>query len=285
MDRGAGRRIIVNADDLGLSTSVNTAIFNVFKAGNLNSATLMVAMPGTADAVSRLKDHSGLAVGLHFCITEGSPLIGPCTLCGEDGQFMDRSRLIRALYKGQVRTEDVAFEFRRQLERIIAFGITPTHVDSHQHVHMAPAVFKSMRPILEEYDLPLRVVDPPTIGVKNAMRWPQKALKQFLNKWFARSIRRNFSGPVNDALVSIHDLPFAGPYDARTYRELLASTPVGSTVEVMVHPYLLGDDVLSMYGDGIDRKMPFLKRCEAEYQALSGEPVFNAHEMIDYRHV
>ena len=60
------RRLIINADDLGLSPSVNTAIFDVFRAGNLTSATLMVDMPGAQDAVERLKDHPGLAVGLHF---------------------------------------------------------------------------------------------------------------------------------------------------------------------------------------------------------------------------
>ncbi|HEY0977725.1 MAG TPA: ChbG/HpnK family deacetylase [Flavobacteriales bacterium] len=276
------RRIIINADDLGLSPSVNTAIFDVFRAGNLTSATLMVNMPGTTDAVARLKDHPGLAIGLHFCITEGRALTGPSSLTDATGLFRTRSELARMALRGKVHAADVQREFSAQLDRLRSFGISPTHTDSHQHVHMMPAVLNGMLPALKGTDLALRLVDPPASAVRGSLGRPPKALKQWLNRRFARQARRRTTQRTNDALVSIHDLDHAGPYDASTYRGLLKAVPEDALVEVMVHPYILGADVLDLYAVDPEAKRPFLQRCLAEYEALRGNPVFEGMELVSF---
>ena len=276
------RRIIVNADDLGLSPSVNSAILEVFRAGNLSSATLMVDMPGTHDAVERLREHPGLAVGLHFCISEGRAITGASTLTDAQGAFLDRSTLARRAFKGQLDGAHIHDEFKAQLERLRSFGITPTHSDSHQHVMMLPAVFDAVMPVLEHERLPARMVDPPRGSVTASLGRPKKAMKQWLNQRFATRNRARFSGRTNDSLVSIHDLDDGGPYDSGTYRALLARAPQGDVVEVMVHPYILGEDVLALYRDRSQEKMPFFQRCEAEYQALRGAPVFGGEELTNF---
>lgn len=276
------RRLIINADDLGLSPSVNTAIFDVFRAGNLTSATLMVDMPGAQDAVERLKDHPGLAVGLHFCITEGRSRTGPSTLTDGEGAFLSRGTIAKASLFGRIDPHDVRRELESQLARMRAFGLAPTHADSHQHVHMLPVVMDAVLPVLEREGLAMRIVAPPRGFVGVSLTRPTKALKQWLNGRLARYAGKRARLRTNDLLVSIHDLDNAGPYGASTYAGLLENTPDDSLVEVMVHPYILGEDVLGMYSNAMAAKRPFLDRCLAEYEALRGEPVFSEAQLISY---
>jgi len=275
-------RLIVNADDLGLSPSVNTAILDVYRAGNLSSATLMVNMPGTVDAVDRVKEYPGLAIGLHFCLTEGTALGGASMLTGPDGVFKDRPTLVKRTMNGQVTPADIRRELELQLSRARELGVRITHVDSHQHVHMVPRIFQAMRPVLEAEDLPVRLVDPPAGAVLASWKRPKKALKQGLNGTFAARNRCSVSGRTNDALVSIHDLDFSGPYDAATYRDLLKPVRADQVVELMVHPYILGNDVVALYPGTLEAKRPFLRRCMEEHAALTGAPLFEDHELIDY---
>jgi predicted glycoside hydrolase/deacetylase ChbG (UPF0249 family) len=268
------RTIIVNADDLGLSPSVNTAIFNVFKAGNLSSATLMVNMPGTQDAVDRLPQHAGLAVGLHFCITEGFALSGPSALTDEQGRFRDRGTLFRMVLKGRIPTSAIQHEFEAQWDRAVALGVVPDHLDSHQHTLMIPQVLDAVLEQIHQRKLPTRIVHPPLRTITSDLSRPARALKQVLNRSFAWYAHHRLKVPVNTALVSVHDLESAGPYDARTFAELMARADDDAVLEVMVHPYILGADVLGIYADVMDTKGPFLQRCQAEYQALMLPDVF-----------
>ncbi|MCB9170911.1 MAG: ChbG/HpnK family deacetylase [Flavobacteriales bacterium] len=276
------RRIIVNADDLGLSPSVNTAIFEVFRAGNLSSATFMVNMPGAQDAADRLRELPGLAVGLHFCITEGRSSVGASSLTDPSGNFLPRPRLTKAVLRGRIDERDVQRELEAQLDALRSFGIAPTHIDSHQHVHMLPPLMDAVRPMVEREGLAMRLVQPPPGAVRAAWGRPPKALKQWLNGRFSRHARRRGVSRANDLLVSIHDLDGPGPYDATTYADLLKTTPGTALVEVMVHPYLLGRDVLDLYGPVMTAKRPFLDRCAAEFAALSGAPVFGDAQLVNY---
>ena len=107
-------------------------------------------------------------------------------------------------------------------------------------------------------------------------------MKQWLNGTFAARNRSTFKGRTNDVLVSVHDLSSAGPYDARTYMDLLAPVRTEQVVELMVHPYILGADVTGLYANDLEAKRPFMQRCVAEHQALSGAPLFAGYELIDF---
>ena len=276
------RRIIVNADDLGLCASVNTAIFDVFRAGNLNSATLMVNMPGTRDAVDRLRDHAGLAVGLHFCITEGTALTGASTLTDTNGAFFDRATLTTRTLRKQVDAQDVRREFEAQVKKTEELGVKITHSDSHQHTMMLPVIMNAIAPVLSERNLPVRLVDPPSATILSAWTRPKKFLKQMLNKRLSRHHRETHVLRANDSLVSIHDLASTGPYDALTYQRMIAKANDTEVTEVMIHPYILGDDLRALYASNWADKLPFIQRCVAEYDALRGVHVFDGCTMINF---
>ncbi len=276
------RRIIVNADDLGLSPSVNTAILAAFHAGNLSSATFMTHMPGAADAVQRLPQHPGLAVGLHFNLTEGIALTGTSSLTDAEGRFHDRSTLAMRSMRGAIDPRHVVAELEAQLVHMRGWGLRPTHVDSHQHVLMTPVIHDAAIPVLLRERLPLRLVRPPWGTIRQDLARPKRMAKQLLNLQLARRLRARFTGPMNDRLVSVHDLRSDGPYDAATYQDLIARDTSGGVLEVMVHPYILGDDVMALYADVIDRKLPFLRRCAAEHEVLQGPPIFTEQHLITF---
>jgi hypothetical protein len=262
------RQVIINADDFGLVDSVNEAIVEVFKAGRLSSATLMVNMPGTPGAVGLALANPGLAVGLHFCLTEGTALSGPSSITDGAGQFFSRRKLLLRMLQRRIRLGDVAAEYKAQLERFDSFEIPLSHIDSHEHVHMIPVVFRAILPLLRERRAPLRVVEPFHLRSSN----PLKAWKQLLLRRSARRIRDKYSVTPNTHLVSVHDRGGA-QITAAGYHDLLTQGGDRGVLELMVHPYRPDDDLKSLYGAGYTKRQPFLEKCFDEHRVLVAEDV------------
>lgn len=147
------RRLIVNADDFGLSSGVNLGILAAHKEGIVTSTTLMVNMPGARDAFELAQATPTLGVGIHFTLDAGKP-VADCvdSLVGPDGQFMKLLAL-----KESARPDHLEREMYAQFEAFLASGLVPTHVDSHHHVcgHL-PAAEEVMLAIAAEYRVPAR---------------------------------------------------------------------------------------------------------------------------------
>ena len=219
------RRIIINADDFGLSRSVNQAIIDVYNKGNLTSTTLLVNMPGTEDAIQQAESNPDLAVGLHFCLTEGKPLTICKSLTQPDGAFLSRPRLFQKLYSGKVNPQDIRTEFEAQIDRFCSYGLKLSHVDSHQHILMLPRLSDPVLPLILENQLPIRVVRPPTIPWPLLVSRPTKIGKQLLNRILSRRLLRSCAGKTNEFLVSIHDLTSQDNLNPNTYRQLVSTVP------------------------------------------------------------
>lgn len=279
----ARTKLVINADDFGLVSSVNQAVMEAYAAGQLTSATMMSNMPGTEEAAVLARSAPGLAVGLHFTLTEGSPVAARRTLAGPGGLFYPRGRLLRRLLAGRVDSAEIEAELAGQLDRLISLGVHPTHVDSHQHVHMIPAVLRAMAPVLRSRGLPVRMVRPP-LGRGSFRVGPAKRSKQVVNRVAAWAARRRYPRFLNDFLVSIHDCTLRRPsdLDAAVYRALLGPVAGPGVVELMVHPYRDGSDLSGLYGTG---KVPFLEKCFAEWRVLTTERIYDdeSFELTNYR--
>jgi predicted glycoside hydrolase/deacetylase ChbG (UPF0249 family) len=269
------KKLIINADDFGLSPSVNDAIVQVWKCGNLTSTTMMVNMPGTTHAVETAKKNSALSVGLHFCITEGTALSGASTLTDERGNFHTRMELLKKIFRRQVKSEDVFNEFILQLGKFRDFGLSLSHIDSHQHIHMNPFVFGSILPAINEQKFPLRLVYP-SIYIPLLFSRPKKFLKQLVMNRASKRFSAILSSPHNSGFISIHDLANPDNVEPQSYHDLLsgAGAKSDSVVELMVHPYILGDDVLEIY-KGNSEKNSFLQKCASEFTVLTSAPLFS----------
>jgi len=131
---GAGRVVaVINADDFGISTQVSNDIVACFEAGRITSTTILANMPGFEDACGLAKRH-GFAdrVGVHLNLTFGPPLSDAMRRYLE----VTGSRGVppKRLVAGRDVLEAVEAEVRAQLMRVEHEGITPTHIDSHEHI-------------------------------------------------------------------------------------------------------------------------------------------------------
>ncbi|MET3847546.1 ChbG/HpnK family deacetylase [Paenibacillus sp. OAE614] len=148
------RQVIINADDFGLSPAVNRGIIEAYRAGGITSTSMMVNMPGLADAVHAARSLPGLGVGLHFNLTYGRPLSDPAavpSLVRENGVFLD----------GKIRRSrnaaDVAAELDAQWNRFLETSLFPTHLDSHQLLHQEdPVIYRVMAELACRHRIPLR---------------------------------------------------------------------------------------------------------------------------------
>src|SRR3984957_10042306 len=105
-------RLILNADDFGLTPGVNRAIAELHQAGALTSATLMATGPAFDDAVAIAHAHPSLGVGLHIVLTDGLPVSRPAsisTLLGPDGRRFRPSLLdfLQALLRGKISETEI----------------------------------------------------------------------------------------------------------------------------------------------------------------------------------
>ena len=274
--------LIINADDFGLAKSVNKAIIDVFKAGNLTSTTLMVNMPGTEDAVALSKQNPGLAIGLHFCITEGYPLTDCDSLVDEKGVFVSRETLIKRVYLNKINKKEVAQEFLAQYNKLLELGINVTHTDSHQHILQIPFIFQSIKETLAALKLKVRIVNPSSFQWSlHPRKWP-RIVKNVINYRSAQKMKRSYKYGMNDALVSIHDKLTDLSFDQDIYNRLLSECKETHNVELMVHPYILDSELMDMYEAEIDTKLTFLKICEREYELLAGKPLFEKFSLINF---
>lgn len=139
----AARWLIVNADDLGLSTGVNAGIAEAHERGIVTSASLMVRAGAAAAAADLIREQAELAVGLHLDIAEWRFEAGEWRVAYERCAPEDS-----AAVEAECRAQVDAF---RELT-----GRDPTHLDSHQHTHMSEPVASVAERLAAEMEVPLR---------------------------------------------------------------------------------------------------------------------------------
>jgi chitin disaccharide deacetylase len=130
-------KIIINADDFGLSAESNQAIVEAFKSGSISSTTLMANMPGFEAACELAHQHQLHGkIGVHLNLTAGLPLSDPIKgcrrFCDEFSRFRRRQTCFRLSKQERCAIET---EFAAQVQACLNHGISPTHLDSHNHVH------------------------------------------------------------------------------------------------------------------------------------------------------
>jgi predicted glycoside hydrolase/deacetylase ChbG (UPF0249 family) len=222
-------RLIVNADDFGYSEAVNRAVLMSFDYSLVNSTSLMANMPGFDHAIGLFHQYNHLhqKVGLHLNLTEGAPLtrgmLACPVFCGESGHFRyDRGRSLFRL--GRREREAVYEEFKAQLERALAAGVRPTHLDSHHHIHTEWAIAPLVCRLARVYGVP-RVRLTRNMGLVAGL--PRRLYKKVFNRWWLGSR----SGLVNTDY-------FGDVADMMTYLAGGRQPDERLSFEIMVHPLL-----------------------------------------------
>jgi hopanoid biosynthesis associated protein HpnK len=143
------KQLIVNADDWGLTPAVNRGVVRAFRDGIVTSASLLVTGSAFEDAVTLARENPKLSVGLHLALVEERASLG-CdvlpTLVDEAGRFPRTStEFIRRAILGRIKWHEVEREIEAQIELFQKTGLRLSHLDSHQHLHMFPPIFRIVR--------------------------------------------------------------------------------------------------------------------------------------------
>jgi len=240
--------LVVNADDLGLTTGVNDGIFDSHTRGVLTSASLFANAPATADAIHRVRLHPSLGVGGHLTLVDGRPTLPPGrvpTLVEDDGRFRASWRpFIVACLRGRVALDEVERELTAQIDRLLSDGIQLTHLDAHKHVHAFPPIFAIVARLAKRFRIPVVRVpferwSPVSGGIQALERPP--LLDAAMLPWVWRDYR-------TAAEHGLHTPQFVGRIQtgrlrAPTLESILRGLRPGVT-ELMVHPGYV-DDALS----------------------------------------
>ena len=139
----AKRYLIVNADDFGQSPGVNRGIIEAHEQGIVTSTSLMVRWPGAAEAAAYSRTHPKLSLGIHIDL----------------GEWVFRQDSWVALYEvvptgnASAVAQEVSSQFAA-FQRLV--GRPPTHVDSHQHVHLEEPVRSAVLAMADKLEIPVR---------------------------------------------------------------------------------------------------------------------------------
>ncbi len=151
-------RLIVNADDFGLSAEVNEAVVLAFRRGVLTSCSLMATGPAFNHAVRLAEENEGLSVGIHLVAALDRPVLSPAripALVNRHGNFRSDPTLAGLKYFFcRAARRQLKDELRAQFERFVSTGLVPSHVDSHLHLHMHPVMFDAAVELAAEYGVP-----------------------------------------------------------------------------------------------------------------------------------
>ncbi len=228
------RRLIVNADDLGSGSERDRGIFASFSCGIVTSATLLATGPSFASAAAAARKLD-LPLGVHLNLSDGMPLCGAIPgLCTVDGTFPGKAGLRRFLSAEEVDSTLLYREMAAQIEKVIAAGIIPDHLDTHQHFFLFPAATAVLLALMADYDisalrLPLPA-EPPAADPCGELGAEMTLYRRLAPAFVAQVRSRGVVTP--DGLFG---MPLLGRLNLQTLGETLQHIPAGSW-ELMVHP-------------------------------------------------
>jgi chitin disaccharide deacetylase len=155
--------LIVHADDLGMAHSVNAASTKALETGLVSSASIMVPCPWFAEIAAYARRHAGADLGLHLTLTSewASYRWGPVLSKERVPSLLNKDGYLYPLEDEAAAAIDVReaeAEVRAQIERARAFGVEPTHLDSHMGtLYQTEALFKMFLRVAREHRLPIRI--------------------------------------------------------------------------------------------------------------------------------
>jgi predicted glycoside hydrolase/deacetylase ChbG (UPF0249 family) len=281
-------RLIINADDFGLTPGVNCAIAELHQARVLTSATLMATGAAFEDAIAITHANPTLGVGCHIVLTDGTPVSPPRsipTLLGPDGKNFRPSLVdfVQALLRGKIREAEVEREAFAQIQKLQSAGINVTHLDTHKHTHLFPAVARSLLRVAERCSI--RAIRYPfeqswslALGHGNRIRRLQVKLLSRLKSQFEHQPQiYNQHVLTTDGTIGISA---TGNLYSKTLHEILHAMPAEGTFELCCHPGYNDSDL-----DRITTRLRAHRDIErnallAEVPAIALHP--NAPQLINY---
>jgi hopanoid biosynthesis associated protein HpnK len=264
------KRVVLTADDFGLSLAVNEGIERAHLEGVLDAASLMVAGDAVEDAVRRARKMPDLRVGLHVVAVEGKAVLPPPTipdLVDADGWFpSDQVTLgFRYAFSRRARAQ-LALEVAAQFAAFAATGLRFAHVDAHKHMHMSLYIGTLLARNARAYSVPRMRIPAEPPSVMKAAGTTTGVGGWAMYQW-SRVLRSVVSRDVPTLPDAVFGVAWSGHMTEARLLRLISVLPEGES-EIYFHPAARRDAV-------IDRLMPEYEH-EAELAALLSPAVRTA---------
>ena len=242
------RRLIVNADDLGLTPGVNRAIRETHVEGIVTSATLMACGSAFEDAAGMARALPGLSVGCHVVLVDGIPLSDPGSVPSLLAPSASPAQFPSSLGQVAVRAvlrrfdhDELVGEVVTQIRKLQSAGLQVTHLDAHKHTHMFPEILHALVQAARVTGVPAirnPFVPPHALRAGSFLGetglWKRYAQVRLLRVWssgFQDKVRRAGLAAPDGALAVIE----TGSMTADRLRRALTDLPQG-TWELVCHP-------------------------------------------------
>ena len=250
------RRLIVNADDFGLTAGVNRAIVETHREGVVSSSTLMASGLAFEDAAASARTMPGFSVGCHVVLVDGTPVAPASSLdtlvairSSEPDKFYNRLSAFaaRAMLGGFDRDQLVE-EITAQIRKIQSAGVEVTHLDSHKHTHIFPEILIAVLRAARICGVP--AIRSPFVPVKAIMAQQYTGKKTLLKRYSQVRLLNTFAGQFRhqlkkaglrapDGVVGVVE---TGSMNGALLRQALANLPEG-TWELVTHPGYVDADL------------------------------------------
>lgn len=243
----------MNADGFGTSGSANRAIVTAFRDGIVRSTSLAANGSAFEDAVRIAPETPGLGVGVHLSLVGGKCVAAASELgamADKDGLLPhDYSTFARDLMSKRFGVGEVRTEVRAQIDRVLAAGIAPTHIDSHQHLHMLPGIFDLV--LSEATDSGIRAVRVPLeTGGPTRGGLIMRALYALMMPRITRSRVLQVRNAGLQCADWFWGLGFSGGMDGAKLMDTLRELRPGVS-EVMCHPGISGTELAALTSDSV----------------------------------
>jgi hopanoid biosynthesis associated protein HpnK len=238
------KRLIVSGDDFGLHRLINQGIIEAHQHGILTSTSIVPCGQAVEDAVALAKRNPGISVGIHLTFVEETPISRPDdipSLVNSDGRFLKSWRhLLPRLLTGRINPEHLRKEAETQMSKILDMGINPTHIDSHQHLHLHPAVWKMLVPVVQKFRIPrMRMINREVMPGHRG--WKSRTLEILSRRLLPELRHHGIWSPECAAGTSL-----GGHITQEQVVRLLDNLPDGTT-ELICHPGQNDEELARQY--------------------------------------
>jgi len=241
------KRLIVNADDFGLTRLVCQGILDAHHNGIVTSTSLMPNGGAFEEAIAMAMRAPRLSVGVHLVLTQGipvSPALEVPTLVDAHGRlYLTARQLLNRIVTHRISLREIEIELRAQIAKVLRAGIILTHLDGHKHLHVLPGISEIVIRLAQEFGIP---------SVRCPMEeLPLKCLPHYLRRrqagvfrqclagcvvsWFARRFRSKLAQAGLNYPTHFYGLSQTGLLNVERLEEIMRGLPEGAS-ELMCHP-------------------------------------------------
>jgi hypothetical protein len=254
--------LIVNADDYGRFACTSHGIIDAAARGMVTATGILANVDALEERLHWLDSVPDLERGIHLTLTSGRPLTRPMRerWMRYGGMFPNKYEMLRSVCCGAVALEDVLVEWTAQIERLLALGVRLHFINSHEHLHMFPPLYRVSATLADRFGIDHLRHARPSLSLRAIRRFSVRDLALAVLGAYCSSYRRGPSIPF----LGLED---SGRLDAHGLEKIIKGLKPGVVSELMCHPG---------YYDPTEIDDPRLRQYHAwerELEALTGGSV------------